>query len=78
MNQLLSEKQIEIAAKMYCELAGINPDKLVQAPTPTDDRGFTYDVFCQQKQWIVIADSIRQQNLINQSINYAYESNEPN
>lgn len=68
---ILTETQIAIAAKKYCEVAGLDPEKLVQAPSPTDDRGWTLDVCVQRTQWQAIAESIREQNRLDEAIRYA-------
>jgi hypothetical protein len=68
---ILTETQIEVAAKKYCELAGLDPEKWVQVPSPTDDRGFTYDVYIQHKQWRLVASRVREQNIMDEAIQHA-------
>lgn len=65
---VLTEEQIEKAARKYCELAKLDAEKIVNAPSPVDERGYTYDTCIKQKQWQEIAVKIREQNLLNEAI----------
>ena len=67
----LTEKQIEVAARKYCELAGLDPDKLVQAPSPIDAGCWTYAVLIQHKQWHSVAARLRDQSFMDEAIRHA-------
>lgn len=67
----MSKEQLEMAARKYCELANLDPEKLVQAPCPVDERGWTYDVFLQHKQWESVAMALKQHYMASIAIDYA-------
>lgn len=67
----MSKEQLEMAARKYCELANLDPERLVQAPSPVDERGWTYDVFLQHKQWESVAMILKQHYMATLAIDYA-------
>lgn len=68
---ILTEQQLELAARKYCELAGLDPEKMVAAPTPVDERGFTRDVYIEHRQWLSVALKLREHNLFDEAIRLA-------
>jgi len=67
----MTPKQIEIAAREYCKLAGLNPDSTVACPSPTGPNGETYDIFCTQTKWQEVVSRIKDQLLLNAAIEHA-------
>ena len=64
----MNAEQLERAARHYCFVTGLNPDKLISAPTPTDGSGQTFDIYVQEVQWKSIARRIEEHHLFQQSI----------
>ena len=70
----MNQQQLEIAAREYCRLAGLNPDSLVARPSPTGPNGETYDVYMTQKKWQEVVGRIKDQLLLNAAIERGIEA----
>jgi len=73
----MSKEQLEMAARKYCELANLDPEQMVPAPSPTCERGQTFDVFIEQKRWESIATALKQHYMANIAIDYALKYYKP-
>lgn len=69
----MTNKQLEIAARKYCELTGLDPEAFVQGPCPTDKSGMVYLVNTQEKTWRSVARRIKDVDLMNQAMQFAIE-----
>lgn len=69
---ILTEQQLEIAAREYCRLADIDPDKETDVSIP----GLHHMVHAKQSvpMWKVCVNSIREQNITNEAIVFAQNS----
>ena len=68
---ILTEHQIEIAAREYCRLKGLDPDKDVTHGLDPDGSGITCDVLLFSKRWQRVARMIREQNVVDEAIRHA-------
>ncbi len=71
---MLTEKQLEVAAKKYCELLGIDPYEEVKHG-PDSNGGFTFDILIRTVRWKRIADDLRLYDIRNEAINFAKNEN---
>lgn len=68
---MLTEKQLELAAKRYCEIKGVDPEsKASHSPKPNEDETVNM-VMLISPLWTLVADLIKEQDIIFNCIEYA-------
>jgi hypothetical protein len=70
-HSLLSEAQLEVAARKYCELAGLNPDEQVGHRADPDEMGVVLDVMLYSPRWKRVAIKIAQYDIVRVCIAFA-------
>jgi|688.fasta_scaffold1333883_2 hypothetical protein len=70
-HSLLTEAQLEIAARKYCELAGLNPDEQVGHGAEPDESGVVLDVMLYSPRWKRVAIKIAQYDIVRVCIAFA-------
>jgi hypothetical protein len=58
--ELMTEAQIEKAARMLCKMDGKNPDEQIGHAAEPDEYGFVHDVFLYSPRWALVAVQVRQ------------------
>lgn len=61
---MISDQQLETAARRYCELAKLNPEEMV--PIPSNSTLAMYE-----QRWKRVAASLKTQWLINEALGFA-------
>lgn len=72
----MTEEELKKAAMRYCDLAGLDPNVMVAAPTPTDANGMTFDVYSEEPRWKSVARHIQTHFWLTQAIRFACGSEE--
>lgn len=67
----MTDDQIELAARKYCELACLDPHVLVAHGADPDPSGFVVDVLLHSPLWTRIARDIKRTARIMDAIEYA-------
>lgn len=67
----LTEEQLEIAARKYCELAGVDPDKSVAHGADPDENGMVPAICLYSPQWKRVAREIAQHDAVRVCIAFA-------
>jgi hypothetical protein len=70
-HSLLSEAQLEIAARKYCELAGLNPDEQVGHGADPDENGIVLAVMLYSPRWKIVAQQIARYDIVRVCIAFA-------
>ncbi len=72
---MLTESQLETAAREYCRLAGTDPEaKVVTSPPPNAD-GTVYAVCIWVPAWRKVASMLAQQDLVRHCIDFSKQEN---
>lgn len=67
---MLTDKQIELAARHYCELLGLDPDEQVGHGAEPDSNGFVPDVMLYCRRWQLVARKLKERELENAALTY--------
>lgn len=68
---MLTEPQIESVARKYCEIAELDPEKLIQEPVQPNEFGEVLSVVVMKKQWYIIAKKVKERNMMDEAIRLA-------
>lgn len=71
---LLPEQQLELAAREYCRLKGLNPDSQVRHDADPDENGCVVAVLLSSPRWMRVARAIREHDIMNEAIRLASQS----
>ena len=74
---MMNETQLEIAAREYCRLAGIDPEKSVGTNPPPNRDGTINMVCIWVPAWKPVAEMIAQQDLVRHCIDLANVTAQP-
>lgn len=64
----MSDQQLESAARQYCRLTKQDPDEPVPHSAKPDARGFTPAVLLYSPRWKLVAEILRQHDLMDEAI----------
>ena len=67
----MTDNELEIAARKYCEILGLDPDAQVSHGADPDANGFVFDILLHSPQWTRIARRIPQHQAMNEAIEFA-------
>jgi len=70
-HSLLTDAQLEIAARKYCEIAGINPDEQVGHGAEPDENGYVFAVMLYSPRWKRVATEIARYDIVRVCIAFA-------
>lgn len=67
----MTDAQLEVAAREYCKLLGVNPDETVCHGAEPDPNGIVLSVCLYSPRWQTLRNAIQRHEFLNEAIKFA-------